>query len=102
MCVDRKFGLEEISEQRSLYRSGRTHTEHVEDSDEFQPPGGNCLFIVLRVEMSREYVPFTPLDDAPLNIGHSPTIEGPVSGSPRVSTPGPTYVVNCSIASSTG
>jgi len=73
----------------------------MEDPVEVQPPAGNCLFIVLRVEMSRDYVSFTPLDDAPLNLSHSPIFESSVSASPGMSAANPTHVVNCSIASNT-
>jgi len=73
----------------------------MKDPVEVLPPAGNCLFIVLRVEISREYVPFTPLGDAPLNLGHSPAFESSVSASPGMSTADPTHVVNCSIASNT-
>ena len=100
ICVNRKFSLEEISWQRSS-ESGGTHVEHMKDLVEFQPPGDNCHFIVLRVEISRDYVPFTPLDDVPLNLGHNPAIESPISASPGMSITGPTHVLNCSIASNT-
>jgi len=73
----------------------------MKDPVEVQPPGGNCLLVVLRVEMSRDYILFTPLGDAPPNLGHSPAIEGLISISPGMSTAGPTHVVNRSIASST-
>ena len=73
----------------------------MEDPVEVQPPAGNRLFIVFRVEMSRDYVPFTTLDDASLNLGHSPTSESSVSASPGMSGADPTHVVNCSIASNT-
>jgi len=73
----------------------------MKDPVQVQPPGGNCLFIVLRVEMSRDHIPFAPVDDAPPNLGHSPAIESSVSASPSMSTAGPTHVVNRSIASST-
>ena len=73
----------------------------MEDPVEVQPPAGNRLFIVLRVEMSRDHIPFTPPDDAPLNLGHSPAFESSVSASPGMSTADPTHTVNCSIASNT-
>ena len=73
----------------------------MEDPVEVQPPGGNCFFVVLCVEMSGDYVPFTLLDDAPLNLCHSPAIGSSVSGSPGMSTIGLTHVVKCSIASNT-
>ena len=73
----------------------------MEDPVEVQPPAGNRLFIVLRVEMSGDYASFAPLDDTPLNLGHSPTFESSVSALPGMSTADPTHVVNCSIASNT-
>ena len=74
----------------------------MEDPVEVGPPGNNRLFIVLRVEEPRDSVSFTPLDDLPLNLGHSSAIESLVSESPKVYAAGSTHVVNCSIASSTG
>ena len=99
VCVNRKLGLGEVSQRRS-YRSGGTHVEHMKNPLEVRPPGGNCLFIVLRVEMSGDYVPFASLD-VPLNLCHSPAIGNSISGSPDISTSGLTHVVNCSIASNT-
>jgi len=42
------------------------------DPLEFQIPGDNRLFIVLRVVTSRDHVPFAPLDDIPLDPVRSP------------------------------
>ena len=39
---------------------------------EFQPPGGDRLFIVLRVVTSRDRIPRTPLDNIPLDLARSP------------------------------
>jgi len=40
---------------------------------EVQPPGGNRVFIVLRVIAPRDRTPFIPpLDDVPLDLGHGP------------------------------
>ena len=47
----------------------------MKDPIEVQPPGGNRFLIVFRVEKSRDRVPFTPLDDVPLDLGHGPVIE---------------------------
>ena len=42
---------------------------------EVQPPSGDRLFVVLRVIMSGDHIPFTPLDDVPLDLVHSPDRE---------------------------
>ena len=42
------------------------------NSVEVQPPGNDRLFIVLRMVESRNRIPFTPLDNVPLNLGYSP------------------------------
>jgi len=42
--------------------SDRTHVEVLKDLFEAQPPGGDRLSIFLHVEMSRDYIPFTPID----------------------------------------
>ena len=87
VCVNRKFGLEEVSWQRSC-GSGGTHVEYMKDPLEVRPPGGNRLFVVLRVEMSGNYVPFSPLDDVPMNLSRGPAIESSISASSRMSTAG--------------
>ena len=78
ICVYRKLGLE-VGGQSWLRRGDGTHVEDVEDPVEVQPPGGNRPLIVLRVKNSRDRILFTPLDDAPLDLGHSPTIESLVN-----------------------
>ena len=78
ICVYRKLGLE-VSGQPWPRRGDGTHVEDVEDPVEVQPPGGNRPLIVLRVKNSRDRILFTPLDDARLDLGHSPTIESLVS-----------------------
>ena len=87
--------------QQWPYRSERTHVKDMEDPVEVQLPGGDHFFIVLRVEVSRDDVSFTPLDDVLLNLGHGPLVESLVSEPPSVWIIGSTYVVNCSIASNT-
>ena len=42
---------------------------------EVQPPGSGRLFVVLRVITSRDHIPFTPLDDVPPDLVHSPDWE---------------------------
>ena len=44
-----------------VYRNDRTYVEDLKDLVEVQPPGGHRLFVVLRVEASRDRIPFTPL-----------------------------------------
>jgi len=45
-----------------LYRNDETHVEDLKNLVEVQLPGGDRLFVVLRVETSRDHIPFTPLD----------------------------------------
>ena len=78
ICVYRKLGLE-VGGQPWLRRGDGTHVEDVENPIEVQPPGGDRPLIVLRVENSREYISFTPLDDAPLDLGHSPAIANSIN-----------------------
>ena len=40
-----------------------------------QPPGSDCLFIILLVITSRDCIPLTPLDDIPPDPVHSPKQE---------------------------
>ena len=78
-----------------------THVEYVEDPVEVLPPTRNHIFVGLRMEDSRDRMPFTLVDDLPLDLGHSSAIETLVSG-PLTDghAAGSTYVVSCSIASS--
>ena len=48
---------------------------------EVQPPDCDRLFIVLRVEKLRGRVPFTPPDNFPSDLGHSPVVGSIVSRS---------------------
>lgn len=73
----------------------------MKDSVELQPPGGDRILVGLRVEESRDSVPFTPLDDLPLDLGHSPAIETLVREWPSGCIAGQTHMVNCPIASNT-
>ena len=54
---------------------------------EAQSPGGDRFFIV-RVEKSRDHILFAPLDNFPLDLGHSPAVQGMVSRSSGVCIPG--------------
>ena len=53
----------------------RTHVEDVKDPIEILPPGHDHIFVVLRVEQSRNWISFTLLDDPALDVGHSSNIE---------------------------
>jgi len=63
--------------------SDRTHVKDPKNIFEAQPPGRNLLFTFLRVQAPRDPIPFTPLDEAPLNICHGPVIEGNMMDGPR-------------------
>ena len=41
---------------------------------EVRPPAGDCLFIALRVEMSRDRTSFALFDEVPLDLSHSTAI----------------------------
>ena len=100
ICVYRKLGLE-VGDQPWSRRSDGTYVEDVEDPVEVQPPGRDRPLIVLRMENSRDCISFTPLDDAPLDLGHSPAIANLVNKRPGIFIIGSAHVVNCSIASNT-
>ena len=44
-----------------LDSNDRTHVKDLKNLVEVQPPGGNLLSVVLRVEPSGDCIPFTPL-----------------------------------------
>ena len=71
VCVRPKFNLE-AEGQQSPYRSDGTHVEDMKGPVEIQPPGGHRFLIFLRVIKSRDRIPFTLLDDVPLDRVHSP------------------------------
>ena len=74
----------------------------MKDSIEVQLPGSNILFVVLRVEESRNRTSFTLRDNFSLNLSHSPAIGRAVSQSLGVQWMAVSvHMVNCSIASST-
>jgi hypothetical protein len=57
------------------HSSDRTYVQDLKNVFEVQPPGGDRLFIFLRAETLRDRIPFTPLDQLPLDICHCPAIE---------------------------
>jgi len=66
-----------------------------------RPPGGDHLFVNLRVEELRDRTSFTLLGDLPLHLIHGSVIRDLVSWPPGENIADSTYSVNCSIASST-
>ena len=98
-CVCYKFRLKrKVGDDHT--EVNRTYVEDSKNPGEVQPPGGDCLLIVLREE-SRDCTPFPPLDNLFLDLRHSPAIQGMVNRARSISTD-LTYTVNCSIASRTG
>jgi len=73
----------------------------MKDPDEVRPPSGGPVFIVLRVEKSRDGISLAPLDDTPLNLSNGTGIGKSMNGPPSVCTPGSTHMVNSPIASNT-
>jgi hypothetical protein len=93
--VASSFWNREVSTGR--YRNDRTHGEDLKDIVEVQLPGGDRLFVVLHVEVSRDYIPFTPLDELLVNVCHGPTIEY-FSGRSEADVVGSTHNFNRFIA----
>ena len=50
----------------------------MKDPDKVIPPTGNLVLIDLGAENSEGHVPFTLLDDIPLDLGHGSAIEASV------------------------
>ena len=73
----------------------------MENPTEVRPPGGDRIFIVLRVEKPRGHISFALLDDLSLDLRHGPAIENTISQSCTKRIFDFTNVVNCSIASNT-
>lgn len=64
-----------------LNRGDGTHFKAMTDPIESQLPDGDCPFITIHVETSGDRTSFTPLDDGPLDLRHSPAIESMVGES---------------------
>ena len=73
-CVHPGFGLE-VEGQQSSCRGDRTHVKDTKSPVEIQLPGGDRLFIFLRMIASRDCIPFTSLDDVPLDLVDNPDRE---------------------------
>jgi len=64
----------------------RTHIKDLKNIFEAQPPGGDSLFIFLRLKMPKDRIPSTKLDELPRNICYGPAIESiKMNGSKNVS-----------------
>jgi hypothetical protein len=63
-----------------LHSSDRAHLEDLKNLVEVRPPGGDCLFITLRVETSRDHTPLGPPHELPLDIRHNPGIQSSLVG----------------------
>jgi len=46
----------------------------MKDPVEVHSPAGDRLPVALRVKKPRDYIPFTPLDDLPLDLHDSPAV----------------------------
>jgi len=56
----------------------------MKDPDKVRLPGGDCFLVELRMEMLRNDISFTLLDDLPLDLRDSPE-DGPKATSMRYS-----------------
>ena len=70
----------------------------MKDPDKVIPPTGNLVLINLGAENSEDHVPFTLLDDIPLDLGHGAVIEASVIGSLSIHIGGMAHVVSCPTA----
>ena len=59
-------------------RFNRTYVEDMENPDKILLPRGNLALIALGENESMYRIPFTLLDDLPLDLGQSPIIENNV------------------------
>jgi len=103
MGFNPEFGLEKSYRWSRLlsYRNDRTHVKDMKNPLQIQLPGSNLFIVAHSAEISKDRISFTPFDDVPLDLIHSPTIKSSVSESHGVCIAGSTYAVNCSIASRT-
>jgi hypothetical protein len=81
-----------------LNRTNRTHVEDVKDPDKVLLPSSNLLLITLRENKPDDSIPFTLLDDVPLDPRQGSASEISVSGSLPERMTGPAYTVKSPIA----
>jgi hypothetical protein len=60
--VERVDSLWKRRVSAGLYSNDGTHVKDLKNLVEVQPPGGDCLLVIPRVEKSRDSISFTPLD----------------------------------------
>ena len=65
----------EAGNQQSSYRNDGTHVKDTKNLVEVQPPGGDRLFVVLRVVTPRDRITFVSLDDVPPDFVCNPIRE---------------------------
>ena len=77
--VYRELSLEIESRALSDTSGEGTHVKDKTNFIELQPPGSNGIVVVLRMEGSREHIPFASFDYVTLDPSHDPAIERSVS-----------------------
>jgi hypothetical protein len=87
--------------KRTVNDSDRTHVEDEKDPGEVRPPGSDCFLVVLCVDKPRDYIPFSLLDDLPLDLRHSPAINSIVNEVFKLYIAAVTHAVSWLIASHT-
>ena len=82
-------------------RTNRTYVENVKDPNKVLLPGNDFVLVAFGEDESVERVPFTLLDDLPLDFGQSTVIETKVSRVFRVKIIGLAHIVSSPIESRT-
>ena len=77
------------------------YVEDLKDPAEVQPPSGDRISIIPRLENPRDHVPSTLLDDLPIDLRHSSMMKLIVSVLSELCIAGWTHIVNWFIASRT-
>ena len=75
-----------VNGQRLSSRNHGTYIEDVKDPVQVQLPGGDCLFVVLRMEKSRDRIPLALFFRLSLNLSHSPVTGSSLAGDPKFTT----------------
>jgi hypothetical protein len=66
--IQHELGLGVNGQQWSHDDADGTYVEDEKDLTEIRPPGGDRFLVVLRVDKPRDCVPFSFLDNLPLNL----------------------------------
>src|ERR1700753_2215562 len=88
-----ELSLETESQAFSDTSGEGTHVKDTANFIELQPPGSDGIAIVLRMEGSREHIPFASFDYVTPDPSHDPAIERLVSELSGVYVGGLTHVV---------